>query len=136
MADSAQPRVAGHRGGPNVLTSYDPRTGEIVGNYAVMGHGELHRTVRAARAAEKWWAGLEAGARKRWLLDWKRSIARQAGELVDLVCEETGKPEADAAIEVMLAMETLDWAARNAGRVLGRRKLGSTWLTRNQHASV
>ncbi len=59
MAESAQPRVAAQPGGsgrPNVLTSYDPRTGETVGSYAVMGAGKLNRTVRAARAAEKWWS--------------------------------------------------------------------------------
>ncbi|MFI9506225.1 aldehyde dehydrogenase family protein [Nocardia sp. NPDC052566] len=139
MAESAQPHLAAHAGGsgrPNVLTSYDPRTGEIVGNYAVMGSNELNRTVRAARSAEKWWAELGFSARKRWLLDWKHSIARRAGELVEILCEETGKPEADAAIEVMLAVENLDWAARNAGKALDRRRLGSTWLTRNQRASV
>ncbi|WP_171047996.1 aldehyde dehydrogenase family protein [Nocardia cyriacigeorgica] len=139
MAESAQPHVAARSGGsgrPSVLTSYDPRTGETVGTYAVQGSSELKRAVRAARAAEKWWAHLSFGARKRWLLDWKRSIARRSGELIDLVREETGKPEADAAIEVMLAIENLDWAARNAGRTLGRRVIDSTWLTRNQRASV
>ncbi|WP_436838437.1 aldehyde dehydrogenase family protein [Nocardia xishanensis] len=139
MAESAQPRLAAHPGGSgrsNVLISHDPRTGEVVGNYAVMGAGELNRTVRAARAAERWWANLGFGARKRWLLDWKRSIARRASELVELVSEETGKPEADAAIEVMLAVENLDWAARNASRALRRRRLGSSWLSRNQQASV
>ncbi|RJO72008.1 aldehyde dehydrogenase family protein [Nocardia panacis] len=145
MAEPAQPSVAAHsshsssagrQGHSNVLTSYDPRTGEIVGNYAVMGSGEVNRIVRAGAAAEKWWAELGFAARKRWLLEWKRSIARRASELVELVCEETGKPEADAAIEVMLAVENLDWAARNAARALDRRRLGSTWLTRNQRASV
>ncbi|MFD0366025.1 aldehyde dehydrogenase family protein [Nocardia sp. GCM10030253] len=131
MAETAQ-----RSGRSNVLTSYDPRTGEVVGNYAVMGPGELNRTVRAARSAEKWWAELGFSGRKRWLLDWKRSIARRAGELVEILCEETGKPQADAAIEVMLAVENLDWAARNAARVLDRHRLGSTWLTRNQRASV
>ncbi|MEV0707411.1 aldehyde dehydrogenase family protein [Nocardia aurea] len=139
MAESAQPQVVVYPGGSgrtNVLTSYDPRTGETVGTYAIMGTSELNRTIRAARAAERWWADLGFAARKRWLLDWKRSIARRATELVELLCEETGKPEADAVIEVMLAVENLDWAARNAARALRRRSLGSTWLTRNQKASV
>ncbi|WP_082393457.1 aldehyde dehydrogenase family protein [Nocardia arizonensis] len=139
MSESTQPRVAlfpGGSGRSSVLTSYDPRTGEVVGSYAVMGTNELSRTVRAARSAEKWWAELSFAARKRWLLDWKRDIASRAGELVEIICEETGKPEADAVIEVMLAVENLDWAARNAGRALGRRALGSSWLTRNQRASV
>ncbi|ATL65659.1 aldehyde dehydrogenase family protein [Nocardia terpenica] len=139
MAESAQPNTAALPGGSSrsrVLTSYDPRTAEAVGDYAVMGTVELTRTVRGARSAEKWWTAIGFAGRRRWLLDWKRSIARQAGELVDTVCSETGKPEVDAAIEVMLAVENLDWAARNAERALGRRRLGSTWLTRNQRASV
>src|SRR5690606_24629286 len=89
-----------------------------------------------ARAAESWWSIAGFGPRKRLLLEWKRVIARRAAQLVEILREETGKPEADAAIEVMLAVENLDWAARNAGRVLGRRTLASNWLTRNQHASV
>ncbi|RDI64621.1 aldehyde dehydrogenase (NAD+) [Nocardia pseudobrasiliensis] len=136
---STQSHMATHSPGPGrsrVLTSYDPRTGEAVGDYAIMGTGELTRTVRAARAAEKWWAAIGFAGRRRWLLDWKRAIARNASELVDLVCAETGKPGVDAAIEVMLAVENLDWAARNAEQTLGRRRLGSTWLTRNQRASV
>lgn len=139
MADTAQPQVAVRSGGsgrPSVLTSYDPRTGETVGSYAIQGADDIDRAVRAARPAEKWWAALSFGTRKRWLLDWKRTIARRAGELADLLREETGKPEADAVIEVMLAVENLDWAARNAGRALGRRSLAPNWLTRNQHASV
>jgi aldehyde dehydrogenase (NAD+) len=119
-----------------VLTSFDPRTGEVVGDYAVMGPSELARTVRGARSAEKWWAELGLAERKRWLLDWKRDIARRARELVDLVSAETGKPAVDASIEVMLALEDLDWAARNAERALGRRRLGGSWFTRNQRASL
>ncbi|WP_083883697.1 aldehyde dehydrogenase family protein [Nocardia higoensis] len=139
MAESAQPRLAAHPGGTgrtSVLTSYDPRTGEAVGEYPVQRTAELTRAVRAARSAEKWWGGLGFGGRKRWLLDWKRSIARRADELVELICTETGKPEADATVEVVLAIENLDWAARNAARALGRRNLGRNWLTRNHKATV
>ncbi|GAA5043757.1 aldehyde dehydrogenase family protein [Nocardia callitridis] len=139
MAESAQSQVAAHPGGssrPNVVTSYDPRTGEIVGSYAVQNASAVRLAVSEARSAEIWWAELGFSGRKRWLLEWKRDITRRASELVDLLCEETGKPEADAAIEVMLTIENLDWAARNAARTLGRRKLGATWLSRHQSATV
>ncbi|MGV9674907.1 aldehyde dehydrogenase family protein [Nocardia sp. NPDC003482] len=137
MAESARAHTAAHPPGRSkVLTSYDPRTGEAVGDHPIMGTGEVTRTVRAARQAEKWWTSIGFAGRRRWLLDWKRAIARNASELVETVCAETGKPEVDAAIEVMLAVENLDWAARNAESALGRRRLGSTWLTRNQRASV
>ncbi|MFJ4658018.1 aldehyde dehydrogenase family protein [Nocardia sp. NPDC088792] len=122
QARSEQPRAA--RTGasrPKVLTSYDPRTGEVLGEYAVMGAGELTRTVRSARTAQQWWAAIGFDGRKRWLLDWKRSIARGTRDLVELISSETGKPRMDAAIEVTLAVEQLDWVARHAERMLGRR---------------
>ncbi len=133
MAESAQPRTAAHPGGtgrPKVLTSYDPRTGEVVGDYAIMGSGEVTRTVRAAHAAEQWWAAIGFDGRKRWLLDWKRAVARGTRELVDLVSAETGKPRLDAAIEVTAAVEHLHWAARSAEKVLGRRTTGRFRHTR------
>lgn len=135
MAESARKNDQNVRRS-RVLTSIDPRTGESVGDYAVMGPVELARTLGIARSAEKWWGSIGFAGRRRWLLDWKRAISRRASDLVDLVCAETGKPEIDAAIEVMLAVENLDWAARNAEQALGRRRLGSTWLTRGQRASV
>ncbi|GGL39192.1 aldehyde dehydrogenase family protein [Nocardia jinanensis] len=139
MADTAQPEVAARSGGsgrPSVLTSHDPRTGEVVGSYAVAGPSDLERAVHSARTVENWWSTAGFGTRKRLLLEWKRIIARRAAQLVEILREETGKPEADAAIEVMLAVENLDWAARNANRALGRRSIASNWLTRNQRASV
>ncbi|WP_245717456.1 aldehyde dehydrogenase family protein [Nocardia jejuensis] len=129
MAESAQPRAAGEEppraartgaGRPKVLTSYDPRTGEVVGDFAIMGASELTRTVRSARTAEQWWGTMGFDSRKRWMLDWKRIIARGTRELVELVSSETGKPRMDAAIEVTLAVEQLDWAARHAERTLSR----------------
>ncbi|MCX4093173.1 aldehyde dehydrogenase family protein [Nocardia sp. alder85J] len=138
MVESAQPQTAAQAGPGRVpaLTSYDPRTGESIGTYSVAGPDVVAATVRAARSAESWWGALRFADRRRWLLEWKGAIARRLGELVEVVCAETGKPETDAAIEVMLAVENLDWVARHAERSLGRRRLGSTWLSRNQRASV
>ena len=108
-----------------MLTSFDPRTGEVAGDFAIMGADELTRTLREARSAQAWWGALGSSARKRWLLDWKKRIARQVGSLADVVVQETGKPHADALFEVMAAVEHLDWAARNAGRVLDRRRISA-----------
>lgn len=134
MVESAS--TAAPIGRSDVLTAFDPRTGEQLAQYPVHGTAEVTRAVRTARATQNWWGELEFGERKRLLLDWRRQIARNAGELVEILRSETGKPEADATLEVMLAVENLDWAARNAARTLGRRRLSTGWFTRNQHASV
>ncbi|GAB4583090.1 aldehyde dehydrogenase family protein [Nocardia sp. IFM 10818] len=152
MAESAQsraPEPAGPRTGPTgrtagrttagrakVLTSFDPRTGEVVGDFAMMGAGELTRAVRSARTAEQWWAAIGFAGRKRWLLDWKRTIARGTRDLVELVSSETGKPRMDAAIEVTLAVEHLDWVARHAERTLGRSARAAARLRRDRPGTV
>lgn len=134
MAESAQSRATARTGAgrAKVLTSYDPRTGEVVGDFAIMGAGELTRAVRAARTTEQWWAALGFAGRKRWLLDWKRLIARGTRELVELISSETGKPRMDAAIEVTLAIEHLDWVARHAEKTLGRPTRAKAWF-RSEH---
>lgn len=119
-----------------VLTSYDPRTSELLGDYAMMGADEVTRTIREAKSAQKWWAGLGSAGRKRWLLDWKKAIAKRAADLVEVVVQETGKPHDDAWLEVMLAVEHLDWAAKNAGKVLDRHKVRSGLVAINQASSV
>ncbi|MDJ0429171.1 aldehyde dehydrogenase family protein, partial [Rhodococcus fascians] len=57
-------------------------------------------------------------------------------QLAALVAAETGKPYDDALLEVMLAVEHLDWAAKNAGKVLKRRKVPSGLVSANQASSV
>lgn len=130
MTESAQ------RTATDVLTSFDPRTGEVVGDFALMGPVAVARVVREARSAQIWWESLGFGERKRWLMDWKRSIARRATELADLISAETGKPQDDALIEVMSAVEQIDWAATNAAKVLGRRAVKSRPRLSSRAASV
>ncbi|CAM2851337.1 aldehyde dehydrogenase family protein [Skermania piniformis] len=122
--------------GTRVLSISDPRTGESVGTYAVMGSADVARILLEARSAARWWTGLEVADRKRWLLAWKRAIARRADDLAAVIAEETGKPGNDALIEVMLAVEHLDWAARHAGKVLGSHRISTAPLARHLSGTV
>ncbi|MFI5908469.1 aldehyde dehydrogenase family protein [Dactylosporangium sp. NPDC051541] len=92
--------------------------------------------VTRARAAASWWSGLDARRRARHLLAFKAAIAGRIDELAELIRAETGKPIAGAQLEVMLAVEHLDWAARNARKVLRRRSVPSGPLAFNQASSV
>ncbi|GAB3841046.1 aldehyde dehydrogenase family protein [Dactylosporangium cerinum] len=92
--------------------------------------------VAAARAAAGWWAGLGWDGRRRALLAWKRTLAGRVEELAAQIRAETGKPHGDAVLEVMLAVEHLDWAARHARAVLRRRRVPAGLLAANQAASV
>jgi acyl-CoA reductase-like NAD-dependent aldehyde dehydrogenase len=92
--------------------------------------------VTRARTAAGWWGALSYRERRDHLLAWKRVIASRSDELSAVISEETGKPVGDALLEVMLAVEHLDWAARNASRVLRRRRVRSGLLAADQGAAL
>ena len=119
-----------------VLTTTDPRDGSTIASYPVSTADEVARTVARARDAASWWAALGFDRRKRLLLAWKGAIARGAKDLAATISRETGKPEGDALLEVMLTLGHLDWAAKNAERVLKRRKMQSGLVNYNQHATL
>lgn len=79
--------------------------------------------VGRARLAAKWWAGLGFAGRRTRLLRWRSLLANRITELAALSHLETGKPIADAVVEAVSAIDHLDWAARNAKRVLGPRRV-------------
>ncbi|RKR88064.1 acyl-CoA reductase-like NAD-dependent aldehyde dehydrogenase [Micromonospora pisi] len=107
------------------LISTHPASGAEVGRFPVASADDLIQRVTRARTAATWWAGLGFTGRRARLLRWRSRLAHRVEELADLVHDETGKPLADAVVEIASAIEHVDWAARNAKRVLGPRRVRS-----------
>ncbi|TDB78995.1 aldehyde dehydrogenase family protein [Micromonospora sp. KC721] len=107
------------------LVSTSPATGEEAGRFPVATADEVARAVDRARVAGDWWAGLGFRGRRERLLRWRGLLARRIEELARLMHVEGGKPIPDAVVEILTAIEHVDWAARNAGRVLGPRRVRS-----------
>lgn len=114
----------------------DPRDGAPLAEYPIAGPEEVALAVERARGAARWWANQGPRGRREWLLEYKRAIASRAEELATLISVETGKPEEDATLEVMLAISHLDWAAKNADKVLRRRSVSAGLLMSNHAAYV
>ncbi|MGN9812768.1 aldehyde dehydrogenase family protein [Micromonospora sp. BQ11] len=107
------------------LLSTSPATGAEAGRVPAATAADVERAVARAREAAGWWAGLGFTGRRERLLRWRRLLARRIEELAELVHLEGGKPVADAIVEIVTAVEHVDWAARNARRVLGPRRVRS-----------
>lgn len=118
------------------FTTSSPATGEPIAEHPVNGPEEVSRAVARARTAQAGWAALPASRRRGHLLRWKKALATELDALARTIAEETGKPAGDAALEVVLTLEHLGWAARNAGRVLRRRRVGTGLFTVHQRASL
>ncbi|MGH3753965.1 MAG: aldehyde dehydrogenase family protein [Pseudonocardiaceae bacterium] len=118
------------------FASTDPRTGEVVGYHQVDDEAAVRAAVVRAREAAAWWGGLGFAERKSRLLSWRSQLARRIDELAGLITAETGKPHDDARLEWVLVVAHLDWAARNAQRVLRRRWVGSGLLMAHEASTV
>jgi acyl-CoA reductase-like NAD-dependent aldehyde dehydrogenase len=118
------------------FSTVNPATSEVIGTYPVQGRSEVDAVVERARQAAPWWAGLGYGPRRTRLLAWKSHITRYMARLAELVHNETGKPLADAQLEILVAIVHIDWAAKNARKVLGARRVRSGLIAINQAAML
>ncbi len=114
----------------------NPATNEVIGTYPIFNARDVAATVERAQAAGQWWGDLGWKARRQRLLAWKSHVTRYIGRLAELVHTETGKPVADAQLEILLAIVHIDWAARNAHRVLGPRRVRSGLVAINYAATL
>ena len=114
----------------------NPATSEVIATFPVFGEAEVGQAVDRARQAATWWAGLSWKDRQTRLMAWKSHITRYIGRLAELVHTETGKPLADAQLEIMLAIVHIDWAARHARKVLGPRRVRSGLVAINQASTL
>jgi acyl-CoA reductase-like NAD-dependent aldehyde dehydrogenase len=121
---------------PGTFESLDPATGDVVGTHPVHTADDVAAAVARAREAAGWWAGLEPGARRKVLEQWKGVVTRRAPQLADVMHRETGKPHSDAMLELVLAIDHIAWAAKNARKVLGRRRVSPGLLMANHSATL
>ena len=129
-------QAVGTTHGTKTLDSLNPATSEVIGTFGVYGEQDVADAVERAREAGRWWAGLGWKEREQRLLAWKSHLIRYVGRIAELVHNETGKPLADAQLEVVLAVVHIDWAARNARRVLRSRRVRSGLVSINQAATL
>ena len=118
------------------FTSTDPRTGAVLGYHPVQDEAAVRASVDRARQAAAWWSGIGFAARRRRLLAWRTRLARRVDDLAEVISAETGKPLDDARLECVLVIAHLDWAARHAERVLGRRRVLPGLLMAQESATL
>ena len=127
---------AGDSTGGKTFDSVNPATREVVATFAVHSPEDVRAAVQRSHEAAKTWNAMDFDTRGGLLRRWKGVLARRSRELAEVVHIENGKPIDDALIEVILAVDHIEWAARNAKRVLGPRKVRSGLLGANQAATV
>jgi len=120
----------------DTFDSLDPATGAVLSSWPVHSAEQVDAVVERAKEAARWWAELGFAGRRTHLTTWKAEIARGLPELARLVHAENGKPFHDAVLEITLAVDHIAWAAKNARRVLGPRRIRSGLLAANQASTL
>lgn len=127
-----------HDSSQSVPSTAGPGRSGSVESGASPDGGTAAASLAVARAftAAPWWQEQGYGGRKELLQAWKHAIADDAEELAGVIAAETGKPDDDALLEIMLALGHLDWASKHARRVLRRRGVSPGLVSANQKATL
>jgi aldehyde dehydrogenase (NAD+) len=137
-ANAGQPEPDGTAAATTAETfdSLNPANGDVVGTHPEHSAEDVRTAVERAHEAAAWWSALSFDERAELLTKWKGVITRRIAQLAHLVHQETGKPHADAQLEIALAIEHLSWAAGHAEKVLGRHRVSPGLTMANQAATV
>ncbi len=116
--------------------SLEPATGAVYASFPAQDAAAVEAAVARARTASAWWQELGFVGRKAKLDAWKAILATRLPELAEIMHRENGKPVGDAQLELVLAIDHIAWAGKNARRVLGARKVASGMMMANQACSL
>lgn len=119
-----------------MLVSYDPASGDVVGEFDVYDDAQVAQVVAAARAAGGWWSELGFAGRAERLRAFAAQLARDIHDIADLVHRENGKTIDDALLELLPVVERVRWVASHAMRVLRQHSVAPGLLTANLAANV
>jgi acyl-CoA reductase-like NAD-dependent aldehyde dehydrogenase len=134
MTATLEPTV--ETGATPTFDSLNPANGDLVGTHPIASKAQVDAAVARAREAAGWWSDLGFDGRAEHLLTWRSVMTRRIAQLADLVHRENGKPHGDAQLEVVIAIDHIAWAAKNAKKVLGSHKVRAGLLMANQAATV
>jgi acyl-CoA reductase-like NAD-dependent aldehyde dehydrogenase len=107
-----------------ILESRAPATGELLGAVTAVRPGDADRVVAAAAKVVPLWAQLRLTDRARYLRRAAQALIDEFDELLALLTAELGRPRAEVAtLELLPALDALEWIADSGPRVLAARKV-------------
>src|SRR3984885_14813806 len=97
------------------VDSIDPATNRVIARYEAASLDDAPQAIERARRVQKEWAARSLAYRCAALLRLRDAIYSRREDIATIVSRETGKPRVEAIFaEVMLALDTMDFLARQA----------------------
>ncbi len=93
----------------NILKSYDPSSGDLLGQVDITSAEEIHEKVRAARVAQKHWGTLSVDDRMEYLKRAAEVLRFRLDETAKLLSQENGKSYGRAVSEVQSCCDDVSY---------------------------
>jgi acyl-CoA reductase-like NAD-dependent aldehyde dehydrogenase len=101
------------------LESIDPASGEVIARFEMTPPGDLVGVLARARKAQEAWARKPLRERCGMLRRLREILFARRQEIAEIITREAGKPRVESLLsEVMLILDTAEYYARNASRML------------------
>ena len=108
----------------NHITSLNPATGEVLGDFECAGETEVRAAVARARGAQAAWHQAGVAARLSVLKKFQELLLQQKHEVARLITREAGKPVGEALVaEVFVALDAARFCIENAPELLRPERL-------------
>lgn len=113
------------------IEARSPAGGALLGSVQKAGTREVAAAVDRAAEVQRLWAALRLEDRARYMARAAQAVIDEADELVELLSREQGRPRPEVeTMELLPAVETLQWLAESAPRILKGERIG---FSRTQH---
>ena len=91
-------------------TVYNPATGEAIASVPLATADEVKEVIAAAQAAFPAWRDLSVGKRAEIVLKFRNLLYENRNNVMELICNESGKTKEDAIGEITRGLESVDLA--------------------------
>ncbi|MGK5093446.1 aldehyde dehydrogenase family protein [Deltaproteobacteria bacterium TL4] len=109
---------------PQVIESFNPATGEKIGEVPVTPIEEMPRIFEEARKAQKIWAEMTFDQRKECLLKMRDYMMENTKAIAKVISKDNGKTLSDALnTEVIPSILACDWYAKKAKQHLKKKNI-------------
>lgn len=89
---------------------YNPSTGEVIAQVPLADRGEVKAAIEKAKAAFPAWKKTSVGKRTEIVQRFRQLLVEKQEDLINVICEESGKTKEDAKGEITRGLESVDLA--------------------------
>jgi acyl-CoA reductase-like NAD-dependent aldehyde dehydrogenase len=108
------------------VQSRDPATGKLLGEVETTPPDQIDAVVEGVAHVQPLWALLRVVDRARYMRRMAQAIVDEFEALTETIAREQGRPRAEmASMELLSAIDALNWIAQDGAEVLGGRGVGA-----------